>query len=111
MPMRTSFRLLLLLLVLAALPAMAADDLPIPPGSRRNEALGGATSLASGKNYATRVYETEDGIDSVTEFYQRRLGANAVREGEGVRFSSDRGTVRLMPLGKGTRITLIVGPQ
>lgn len=97
--------------MLAVLPAVAADDLPIPPGSRRNEALGGATSLAPGKNYTTRVYETEDGIDSVTEFYQRRLGANGVREGDGMRFSSDRGTVRLVPLGKGTRITLIFGPQ
>jgi hypothetical protein len=99
------------MLLAAALGPVAAEELPLPAGSRKNDSLGGATTLAPGKNYVTRVYETEDGIDSVTEFYQRRLGANAVREGEGVRFSSDRGTVRLMPLGKGTRITLIVGPQ
>lgn len=109
--MRTCSRLLMVLLLLAALPAMPAEEFPIPPGSRRNEALGGATTLAPGKNYVRSVYETEDGIDSVAEFYQRQLPATAVREGGGVTFSTVRGTVRLVPLGKGTRITLIVGPR
>jgi len=110
--MRTCSRLLMVLLMLAALPVMPAEELPIPPGSRRNEALGGATTLAPGKNYVRSVYETPESIDAVTDFYQRRLsGVAPVREGRTVTFSTAQGVVKLVPLENGTRITLIVGPR
>jgi len=100
------------LLVLAALPVAGAEELPTPPGSRRNAVLSGATTLGPGKNYTRNVYETDDGIDAVANFYRERLpGSTAMREGEGIRFSVPSGIVELLPLGTGTRITLIVGPR
>ena len=108
--MRSSLPYLVALLIMAPQPA-AADDFPVPPASRRNESLGGATTLTPGKNFIRRVYETDEGIDVVADYYQRRLAVDATRDGETVRFKTARGTVQLTPIGKGTRITLILGPR
>jgi len=105
-------RSLIPLLLLAALPAISAEDLPIPPGARKNDAFGGATTLAPGKNYSRTVYETQQEIARVADFYQRRLtGVSPVREGRTITFSTRQGVVKLVPLAQGTRITLIVGPR
>jgi hypothetical protein len=85
---------------------------PIPAGARRNDRLGGATSVAPGKNYTLVVYDVESSIESVTAFYGTRLaGAKQSSEGREVRFSTQRGTVKLARFDKGTRITLVIGPH
>jgi hypothetical protein len=86
--------------------------IPIPAGARRNDSLGGASSIAPGKNYTLVVYDVETPIESVTAFYGTRLaGAKQSSEGHEVRFSTQRGTVKLARFDKGTRITLVIGPR
>ena len=92
----------------------AAQDhgFPIPEGARKNASLGGATTLATGKNYTIVVYELEAPMAAVSEFYASRLpGAPRTAEGEEVRFQASEGTVKLARLGTGTRITLTIGPR
>ena len=84
---------------------------PIPATAKKNPALGGATTLAPGKNYTLIVYDIDAGIEAVTAFYESQLpGAKRVSEAREVRFTAQGGTVRLARLDKGTRITLVVGP-
>ncbi len=85
---------------------------PIPPRARRNESLGGATSLGPGRNYTLIVYDVGAGMETIVSFYGRHLpDATRSPEGEGVRFSTSRGYIRLAPSALGTRITLAVGPR
>ena len=93
-------------------PAAFAHGFALPAGARKNESLGGATSVAPGKNYTLSVYDIDSPIDAVSAFYEAHL-PDAVRatEGQGVRWSNRAGTVRLARLDKGTRITLVVGPR
>jgi hypothetical protein len=96
------------------IPAPAAWDegFPIPASARRNDSLGGATSVAPGKNYTVRVYDTDAVINAMSAFYAHHLpDAKRVSVGREVRFSTLRGTVRLLALEKGTRITLVIGPR
>ena len=88
------------------------EGLPIPAGARWNDALGGATSLAPGKNYTLRVYDVDLPTHAVAAFYEHHLQA-ATREtaGQETRFSAPGGQVKLVPLGHGTRITLVIGPR
>ena len=92
----------------------AAQDhgFPIPEGARKNASLGGATTLATGKNYTIVVYDHESPIATVSEFYVSRLSnAQRTAEGEEVRFHTGEGTIKLARLGAGTRITLTIGPR
>ena len=92
----------------------AAQDhgFPIPEGARKNASLGGATTLATGKNYTIVVYDHESSVSTVSEFYASRLsGAQRTAEGEEVRFQTGEGTIKLARLGSGTRITLTIGPR
>ena len=93
-------------------PAAFEHGFPLPPGVRKNESLGGATSVAPGKNYTLSVYDIDSPIEVVSAFYEAHL-PDAIRamEGQGVRWSNRAGTVRLARLDKGTRITLVVGPR
>ena len=85
---------------------------PVPASARKNSALGGATSVAPGKNYTLTVYDIDAGIETLTAFYESHLrGAKRVSEPQEVRFTTQGGTVRLARLDKGTRITLVVGPR
>jgi hypothetical protein len=85
---------------------------PVPSGARRNEPLGGATSIAPGKNYTLIVYEVDSGVDVMTAFYAHHLpAAKRALESEEVRFFASGGYVRLARVGKGTRITLVIGPR
>lgn len=92
----------------------AAQDrsLPIPEGARKNASLGGATTLATGKNYTITVYDHDSPIAAVSEFYASQLpGARRTAEGEEVRFQTGEGTIKLASLGAGTRITVTIGPR
>lgn len=92
----------------------AAQDhgFPIPEGAKKNASLGGATTLATGKNYTIVVYDLESPIANVSEFYASRLsGAQRTAEGEAVRFQTGEGSIKLARLGAGTRITLTLGPR
>ena len=110
--MKSQAGFLVAMMLVAAASRVAAEDLPLPAGSVKNASLGGATTLAPGKNYTRSVYETKESIDAVTEFYQRSLAdAAPVRADDTVTFSAARGTIKLTRLATGTRITLIVGPQ
>ena len=103
-----------LALALSMTISAAAQDhgLPIPEGARKNASLGGATTLATGKNYTIVVYDFESPIATVNEFYASRLsGAQRTAEGEEVRFQTGEGTIKLARLGAGTRITLTIGPR
>lgn len=103
-----------LAMVLSMTLCAAAQDhgFPIPAGATKNASLGGATTLATGKNYTVVVYDHELTIATVSEFYAARLsGAQRTAEGEEVRFRTGEGTIRLVPLGAGTRITLTIGPR
>lgn len=115
---------LLAALLLATIPAVAGDGgksdapvareqgFPLPPGARKNTSLGGATTLAPGKNYTLVVYEVESAIEAVGAFYGKHLPEAArTTEGNELRFSSSGGTVKLARLDKGTRITLVIGPR
>ena len=94
-------------------PAASHDrGFPIPAGAKKNPSLGGATTLAPGKNYTLIVYDAEANIETVTAFYESHLpAATRVSEGQEVRFTTQDGTVRLARVDKGTRITLVVGPR
>ena len=46
---------------------------PIPRGARRNDALGGATSVRPGRNYTLKVYDVDSGMEAMTAFYERHL--------------------------------------
>ena len=101
-------------MMLAATMSAAAQDhgIPVPEGARKNASLGGATTLATGRNYMIVVYELEAPLATVSEFYVSRLpDARRTAEGEEVRFQTSEGTVRIAPLGAGTRITLTIGPR
>ena len=92
----------------------AAQDhgFPIPEGARKNASLGGATTLATGRNFTIVVYEHDSPIATVSEFYASRLpGAQRTAEGEEVRFQTREGTIRLARIAAGTRITLAIGPR
>jgi hypothetical protein len=52
--MRSCLPYFVALLMMAPL-AAAAEDFPVPPASRKNDSLGGATTLAPGKNYTQRT--------------------------------------------------------
>ena len=93
-------------------PVAREQGFPIPAGARKNTSLGGATTLAPGKNYTLVVYDIESAIDTVSAFYGEHL-AEAARTAEGneVRFSTRGGIVKLARLDKGTRITLVIGPR
>ena len=93
-------------------PLAREQGFPIPAGARKNTALGGATTLAPGKNYTLVVYDVDSAIDTVNAFYGKQL-PEAVRteEGNEVRFSTRGGTVKLARLDSGTRITLVIGPR
>ena len=93
-------------------PVAWESGFPLPAGTRRNESLGGATSLAPGKNFTIQVYDTDIGIESTNAFYAHHLpAAKRVREGQEVRFLAAGGHVKLAPLAQGTRITLVIGPR
>lgn len=93
-------------------PADWEQGFPIPKGARRNDSLGGATSVGPGQNYTLKVYDADFGMEAMTAFYRRHLPeAKRVSEGQEVRFSTPGGYVRLARIGKGTRITLVVGPR
>ena len=93
-------------------PAEPEQGFPIPKGARRNEELGGATSLAPGRNYTIKVYDIDFDTGTITAFYERHLPeAKRASERQEVTFSTPRGSVKLARLPKGTRITLAVGPQ
>ncbi len=94
------------------LPASNEQGFPIPAAAKKNPSLGGATTLAAGKNYTLTVYDIDADIESVTAFYESHLrGAKRVSEAQEVRFTTQGGTVRVAPLDNGTRITLVVGPR
>ena len=93
-------------------PLAREQGFPIPTGARKNTALGGATTLAPGKNYTLVVYDIEAAIDTVSAFYGKQLPAAArTEDGNEVRFSTRGGTVKLARLDNGTRITLVIGPR
>jgi hypothetical protein len=93
-------------------PVAREQGFPIPAGARKNASLGGATTLAPGKNYTLVVYDIESAIDAVAAFYGKHLpDAMRTAEGNEVRFSTPGGTVKLARLDKGTRITLVIGPR
>lgn len=93
-------------------PLAREQGFPIPAGARKNTSLGGATTLAPGKNYTLVVYDIDSAIGTVSAFYGKQLpDAARTEEGNEVRFSTRRGTVKLMRLDHGTRITLVIGPR
>ena len=119
-----SLQTLLLAVLLVTIPVAAGDGgksdapfareqgFPIPAGARKNTALGGATTLAPGKNYTLVVYDVDSAIDTVSAFYGKHLpDAARTEEGNEVRFSTRGGTIKLARLDGGTRITLVVGPR
>jgi hypothetical protein len=122
--MRSMQTLLLAVLLLVTIPVAGGEGgrgdapvareqgFPIPAGARKNTALGGATTLAPGKNYTLVVYDIDSAIDTVNAFYRKHL-ADAARteEANEVRFSTRGGTVKLARLDQGTRITLVIGPR
>ena len=93
-------------------PLAREQGFPIPAGARKNTALGGATTLAPGKNYSLVVYDVEATIATVNAFYEKQLPEAArTEEGNEVRFSTRGGTVKLARLDNATRITLVIGPR
>ena len=92
-------------------PAEWAQGLPIPRGARRNHSLGGATTLAPGRNYVFEVYDVDASLEAITAFYERHLPeAGRSAAGDGVMFSKPGGRVTLVRSAPGTRIHLSVGP-
>ena len=93
-------------------PGEPVQGFPIPKGARRNESLGGATSVTPGKNYIVKVYDSDLDTGTVTAFYERHLPqAERSTEEHAVVFSTPRGKVKVTRFSKGTRITLALGPQ
>ena len=100
------------MLAVASFAAAQDHGIPVPEGARKNTALGGATTLATGKNYTIIVYDVDSPLASVSEFYGSRLpDAKRTVEGEEVRYQTDEGAIRIVRRGAGTRITLTVGPR
>jgi len=100
------------MLAVARFAAAQDHGIPIPDGARKNASLGGATTLATGKNYTIVVYDVESPPASVAEFYASRLpDARRTSEGDEVRFQVSEGTIRIVQVGAGTRITLTIGPR
>jgi hypothetical protein len=86
--------------------------LPVPAGAAKNASLGGATTLAPGKNYTLIVYDVDSPLESVAAFYSSQSpGAARTTSGEEIHFSAREGTIKLARLGNGTRITLVLGPR
>ena len=86
--------------------------LPVPAGATKNASLGGATSLAPGKNYTLIVYDIDSPLEAVAAFYSSHLpGAGRTTAGEEIQFSVRVGTIKLVRLDSRTRITLVVGPR
>jgi hypothetical protein len=107
-------RIAALAIMLAVASSATAQDhgIPVPEGALRNAALGGATTLATGKNYTIIVYDVESPLASVSEFYASRFpDAKRTAEGEEVSYQTNEGAIRIVRLGAGTRITLTVGPR
>jgi hypothetical protein len=97
-----------------AVPAVAAWEhgFPVPAGALRNGSLGGATSVAPGRNYTLIVYDADTGIDAVTGFYAQHLPhARRTTAGREVTFITPGGHVRVAPRGRHARITLVIGPH
>lgn len=93
-------------------PTDPEQGFPLPKGALRNERLGGATSLAPGRNYILKVYEVDSEMETIASFYDSHLpGAKRSSEGQEVTFSTPRGSVKLARISHGTRITLAIGPQ
>ncbi len=93
-------------------PAEPEQGFPIPTGAHKNDSPGGATSLAPGRNYTLKVYDVGADVESIAAFYDRYLPeAKRASEGEELKFSTPRGSVKLSASGLGTRITIAVGPQ
>ena len=93
-------------------PLAREQGFPIPAGARKNTALGGATTIAPGKNYTLVVYDVDSAVDAVSAFYGKHLPEAArTEEGNEVRFSTRGGTIKLARLDHGTRITLVIGPR
>ena len=100
--------------MLAATMSAAAQDhgIPVPEGATKNASLGGATTLATGRNYTIFVYELESPLAAVSDFYASRLpDARRTAQGEEVHYQTKEGTIRIARLGAGTRITLTIGPR
>ena len=92
-------------------PTAPEQGFPIPKGARRNEELGGATSLAPGRNYTIKVYDSDFDTGTITAFYERHLPeAERASEEFAVTFTTPRGKVKVTRFSKGTRITLAIGP-
>ena len=110
--LRARFAALAIVLAVASYATAQDHGIPVPEGARRNASLGGATTLASGKNFTIVVYEVESALEAVDEFYASRLpAARRSVEGEEVRFQTGEGTIRLIRVGSGTRIRLTIGPR
>ena len=93
-------------------PMVAESGLPIPKNARLNRGLSGATSVNPGRNYTIATYEVNAGMEAVTAFYAKHLGgAMRTVEGQEVRFSMAKRSVRLVPSHPGTRITITTGPH
>lgn len=93
-------------------PAEPEQGFPLPKGASRNEKLGGATSLAPGRNYTLKVYEIDSEMETIAAFYESQLpDAKRSSDGQEVTFSTPRGSVKLARVSKRTRITLAIGPQ
>jgi hypothetical protein len=70
------------------------------------------TSLAPGQNVMVRVYDVAAAPAEVVAFYRDRLrGAAQDTSGPTVTFSTDGGSLRIEPVGTGTRIQLVFRGQ
>ena len=92
-------------------PIQWEQGLPVPGGARKNDALGGATSLGPGRNVVLTVYEVDSSVDAITRFYERHLydskRSSSGQEGkEEVMFETARGDIKLAQTISGTRITI-----
>jgi len=93
-------------------PAEPVQGFPMPKGARRNKSMGGATTLAPGRNYTISVYDIDSGTGTINAFYERHLPeAKRTSEEMAVTFSTPQGNVKVARFSKRTRITLTIGPQ
>lgn len=49
------------------------EGFPIPRAALRNNSLGGATTLAPGRNYTLRVYDVNADMRAIIAFYKHHL--------------------------------------
>jgi hypothetical protein len=91
---------------------MSDNGFPIPPSARRNDALGGATSLAPGRNFMIHVYDTDSSLQSVAAFYDEHLphARRDSRDDQHI-YTDATGSVTLTRTERGTRISLQIGPR